>query len=303
MTNAAILRELRRLTRDERGFLSMFSSSLMDGGAANFALTYTGTTSGVWSGGAGSVLPFTIPGAWFISVTTPVVLDLKGCGPGGFGWYPSSPAAFVAAGNNSYGGGGGGGSYHLGLSITLQPAVLYDINVAAAGSESPTWLAQTGVAYILHMGGGQNGGTHAGENPAPPNPQAVWNGGLGGVSGAGGGSSGGYGGTANSSTGIGPAQATSGTGGGGRGGGGNLGGTGGFAGFTGADGETAGVASSAATGYNGGDGGYGGGLIINGIGGYGRGGGGIGESGDGVGKTPVYATLAGNGALQFTRTA
>lgn len=278
-------RRLRRFelqAREGRGFLHLPSYGIrMSGGVT--ALYYFGTTGGVFAGGIGESLIFSVAGSWTFFVTGPVPVTLKGCGAGGGGLGTTYETGIQ---NHAYAG-GGGGAYHLSFSYTFVPGVIYELTIGAGASGVATLLKIQGGADILQLGAG-----------GPPTGVNMATGGVGGTSATGGGSTGGAGGNTPAGTG----GSTSGTGGGGCGGGGNLGGTGGTNGFTGGNGESSGVAGATAGAFTGGDGGYGGGITLaDATTGYGRGAGGGGDEAGVSEVTPVNADKAKEGAMQFTR--
>lgn len=242
-----------------------------------FALTYAGTSAGVWRPAVAGTLAFTTSGgSWTFTVNRAATLTVRGSAAGGYGGYS-------AAVDNAQGGGGGQGAYHTtGLSYAVAAGTTYRIAVGAVPNGNAVFGIQAG-ADVLQLSGGATGATAGGA-------------GAGGTSATGGGTTGGAG--AGPALGPAPADGSPGNapGGGGSGAEGNAGGTG--TGTGGAGGG--GVAGQAGGAFNGGDGGRGFGVSLTGVGGtWGYGGGGQGGAADGTSKAPVNVYLAGAAAFTF----
>lgn len=229
-----------------------------------FAVTYTGTTAGVWKPtAAGTQLPFTTAGgSWSLTVNKTATITLYTSAAGGAGGI---------GGISLSGGGGGGGAYNSGgISVTLSPGNTYSYVVGAFPNGTTYFANSTTATNISYLTGGADGGS----GPST--------GGAGGTVVVGAGSAGGPGGSGGSGTfclggGMDGSNA-GGPGGGGAGGFGNDSGTG--AGCGGG-----GVSNPAPVdGYTGASGSYGIAATIcgNNIGG-GGGGGGEGSSFGGAG--------------------
>lgn len=272
----ALVEHYRRFWADERGFLQFAQQGALLGGNV-LAVTYTGTTSGVWVPSNGDTLGFSTSGAgsWTFTITIQHALTIKGVGPGGFGgWSAASP--------HDHHGGGGGGAYHLGLAQVFSPGIVYEVITGAKGSGNPTTIGIQGGALMLQLNAGAVGTSSAG--------------GAGGTSPTGGGSTGGDGAfNANSTN-------SAGTAGGAGGGPGDIGGLSSQNGFN--SGTSADFGSvtgeTRPNGFDGGDGGYGRGLSIAGAS-RGGGGGGYGAEYSGVPKPKVNVELAQDGGISLTR--
>lgn len=240
-----------------------------------FALTYTGSTAGVWRPAiAGTVGFSTASGSWTFTVNRTGTLTVRGAAAGNIG-------GFALVNDNPAHGGGGQGAYHsTGLSYQVTTGVTYRITVGAAVGGDVVFGIQAG-ADLLQLSGGSAGSSGAG--------------GAGGASATGGGTTGGNGG------GIPPPAPADGVNGGGNGGGGggaeaNGGGSGTGNGGTGGGG----IPGEAGGPFNGGNGGYGFGVTLTGLGGtWGYGGGGQGGAADGTVKGTTNVFTVGAAALTF----
>ena len=165
------------------------AAELVDGApnANDVVMSWQGPTTGAQVLHPNSLVSFTIPGSYAVTVSAIVTVAFRGSGGGGGG---GSSGAVYPGGNAAGGGGGAACNVTTGEAQELLPNASYTFVVGAGGTggnessgrDGAATLVRTGSTVFAHWTGGR-GGNGNGSNNSPPGGAG---GGVGDSGGAGG---------------------------------------------------------------------------------------------------------------------